>query len=104
MESNNYPLPLLLLIPLIGAVAAPFMPDSRTTRRWALLVSLATAVYSLYIAIRFFTWGGGGVQFVFLGGALQVHDIGFAFSLGLDAIGLWLVLLTTLLSPLAIAA
>jgi len=87
MEPNNYQLPILLLIPLIGAVAAPFMPDNRTTRRWALLASLATAVYALYIAIRFFTRGGSGTQFIFLGGVFQVHDIGFAFSLGIDAIG-----------------
>jgi NADH-quinone oxidoreductase subunit M len=118
MEPNNYQLPILLLIPLIGAVAAPFMPDNRTTRRWALLNSIATAVYALYLAIRFFvgfvsTADGGmkaavavsdGVKFIFLGGVFQVHDIGFAFSLGIDAIGVWLVLLTALLSPLAIAA
>ena len=39
---NDYRLVILLAIPLVGAVAATFMPDARTTRRWALAVSLAT--------------------------------------------------------------
>src|SRR5881396_2709757 len=97
-------LPILLLIPLVGAVAAPFMPDSRTTRRWALLISVATAVYAVYIAIQFFRASPDGMMFAFNGGVLSIPDIGLAFGLGVDAIGLWLVLLTALLSPLAVAA
>jgi NADH-quinone oxidoreductase subunit M len=101
---NDPRLPILLLIPLVGAVAAPFMPDNRTARRWALLASVATAAYAVYLSILFFTSGAGGTQFLVNGGAFRVSDIGLSFSLGLDAIGLWLVLLTVLLTPLAVAA
>src|SRR5215212_8291324 len=106
MQPNNYQLLILLLIPLVGAVAAPFMPDNRTTRRWALLVSVAALVYAAYLAVQFFMTpgpasasSGGGMKFGFSGGSFQVSDIGFAFRLGMDAISVWLVLLTVLLMP-----
>src|SRR5688572_30526324 len=103
---NDYRLVILLAIPLVGAVAATFMPDARTTRRWALAISLATFAYSDYLAVRFFgsAGGGGGVMSQFRFSGFGVSDIGFALSLGVDSISLWLVLLTTGLTPLAIAA
>jgi NADH-quinone oxidoreductase subunit M len=98
----HYQLPILLLIPLIGAVVAPFLPDGRTTRRWALLVSIATALYGFSIALRFQWDAGAAIQFTYKGAA--VADLGLSFSLGIDSISLWLVLLTVLLMPPAIAA
>src|SRR6185369_13715692 len=41
-------------------------------------------------------------QFPFQGGA--VVGLGLSFSLGIDSISLWLILLTVLLMPLAVAA
>jgi len=99
---NDYRLPILLLLPLLGAVVAPFMPDARTTRRWALVVSVATALYGFYIAFRFHFDHSEAIQFVYRGTA--VAGLGLSFSLGIDSISLWLVLLTVLLVPLAVAA
>ncbi|HZN64940.1 MAG TPA: NADH-quinone oxidoreductase subunit M [Tepidisphaeraceae bacterium] len=103
---NDYGLLVLLLIPLVGAVGAALMPDGRTARRWALLVSLATFAFGVYLAVAFNFAQPERLQFVHNGAAygFAVGDIGFAFNLGLDSISLWLVLLTVLLMPLAIAA
>src|SRR3954452_409980 len=99
---NDFRLPVLLLLPLIGAVVAPFLPDGRTTRRWALLVSVGTAVYGLYLAMAFRFDAGAAIQFPYRGS--PVAGLGLSLSIGIDSISLWLVLLTVLLMPLAIAA
>src|SRR5688572_9620438 len=99
---NDYRLPILLLMPLIGAVVAPFLPDGRTTRRWALVVCVATALYGFYLALRFHWDGGAGIQYVYRGA--PIAGLGLSFSLGIDSISLWLILLTVLLMPLAVAA
>src|SRR3954465_10534886 len=99
---NDYRLPVLLLLPLIGAVVAPFLPDGRTTRRWALLVTVATAVYGFYLAMAFRFDAGAAIQFPYRGS--PVAGLGLSLSLGIDSISLWLVLLTVLLMPLAVAA
>jgi NADH-quinone oxidoreductase subunit M len=100
--SNDYRLPILLLIPLVGALVAPLLPDGRTTRRWALIVSLAAALYGIYIALRFNFESTAAVQFAYRGTVMA--GLGASFSLGIDSISLWLVLLTVGLMPLAIAA
>src|SRR5689334_1212813 len=101
---NDYRLVILLLIPLVGAVVASLLPDARTVRRWALAASLATAAYAAYLAVAYFADPGRGMKFVLGARGFSIADVGFTFGLGMDAIGLWLVLLTALLTPLAIAA
>ena len=100
---QNYAhLPMLLLIPIVGAVVAPFLPDGRMTRRWALAVTVVDALYGFYIALAF-NWGGGAeIQLPYRGDVMP--GLGLSFSLGIDAISLWLILLTVLLMPLAVAA
>ena len=99
---NHYHLPVLLLLPLIGAVVTPFLPDGRTARRWALAVTVATALFGFYLAFAFRFDAGAEIQFGYHGDVMP--GLGLAFSLGIDAISLWLVLLTVLLMPLAVAA
>src|SRR3954451_21627619 len=98
---NDFRLPVLLLLPLIGAVVAPFLPDGRTTRRWALLVSVGTEVYGFYLAMAFRFDAGAAIQFPFRG--FPFAGLGLSLSIGIDSISLWLVLLTVLLMPLAVA-
>jgi NADH-quinone oxidoreductase subunit M len=97
---------LLIVVPLAGAVVCALLPnDGRTVKSWALLVSLVTAVFAVGLAVRFPWEGGGSVQF---GGGptdlFHLEPFGFGFSLVADAVSVWLVLLTVLLMPLAIAA
>lgn len=92
---------LLLLVPLIGAVVCALLPSPRLARMWALGVSLVT----LAIALALGAAGGreaGGVLYAPEG--WNVRGLNFGFKLGSDWITYWLVLLTTALQPLAIAA
>ncbi len=92
---------LLLAVPLIGAVVCAFIGVGRTARAWALLVSLVTLVISLIIAYGFH-YGTGQMLFGYVGPRLE--DVDISFKLGIDSIALFLILLTTGLTPLAIAA
>jgi NADH-quinone oxidoreductase subunit M len=100
--ADDYRLPILLLMPLAGAIVAPLLPDARTTRRWSLLVTVATALYGFYLALRFHYDNAAATQFPFQGAT--VTGLGLSFSLGIDSISLWLILLTLLLMPSAVAA
>jgi NADH-quinone oxidoreductase subunit M len=104
---NDTILIYLLAIPLLGAIIGAFVP-SRLARSWALLVSLLTAAVGVCMVTRFdFSAAGPVVQFAFTpksGDALWLTPLATSFSLGVTSIGLWLVLLTVGLMPLAIAA
>ncbi len=99
-------LPLILLIPVLGAIVVALLPSDRMAKSWALLVSLIVAALGLCMLFAF-PYGQSGWQFQFTpadGSWLSVDSIHFKFSLGCDAISLFLVALTVLLMPLAIAA
>src|SRR4051812_2612010 len=94
---------LLLLIPFLGAIACAFTPKVMV-RSLALVASLATLAVGIFAAVQFYsdTSATGDVRLAFTGDG--VHSIGFAFRLGVNAIGLWLMILTVGITPLAIAA
>src|SRR5438105_1000640 len=107
---------LLLLIPIAGAIIGAALPNPRIAKFWALGVSLATVLVTLVLVAQF-NWhspansSAEAVQLRFgpdpkdAGqSSLALRDIGFSFSLGVDSISLWLVILTVFLTPLAIAA
>jgi NADH-quinone oxidoreductase subunit M len=92
----------LILLPVVGAlatVAYRYTPNSRESNyKWiALLFTLATFALSLLL-IR----GAGTTDFRFVEDVLWIGSIGAHYHLGVDGISLWLVLLTTLLMPIAI--
>jgi NADH-quinone oxidoreductase subunit M len=91
---------ILLLIPASGALIGALLPVA-AARSWALLISAATFVVGLVIALQFNFHQTAGFQFVFNCAPLPINS---SFSLGIDAISLWLILLTVLLMPLSIAA
>ena len=92
---------ILLLLPAAGALIGAFIPVA-AAKTWALLVSLATLLVAL-IALCSFHFDAQGFQLTFDNPALAL-PIHASFSLGIDGISLWLVLLTALLMPCAIAA
>jgi NADH-quinone oxidoreductase subunit M len=124
---NTILLPLLILVPVIGAIVGAFMPNGKAARNWALLVSLATLGIGIALAMQF-NWArtdltkvapaermAQSVQVKWgapdphpkLGQpdtTLGVASIGFSIHFGMDTVSLWLVLLTVLLQPCAIAA
>src|SRR5712691_3267534 len=95
-------LTVLILLPVVGAlvtVAYSYTPNSRESNyKWiALVFMLATFALSLLL-IR----GAGATDFRFVEDVLWIGSIGAHYHLGVDGISLWLVLLTTLLMPIAI--
>lgn len=89
----------LLLVPMIGAAAGAFVPRAMA-KHWAHGVSLLTLAIAAAMALTFH-FHEPGLQFNYDGFELQaIHT---KFSLGIDAISLWLVVLTALLTPLAIS-
>ena len=95
---------LLVLLPLIGAIAIAALPSAnRLVIRWcALGASLLTAFVALMVAMRFDWMAGGEIRSSL--SAFYLESIGFGVKLGADTITLWLVLLTVFLTPLAILA
>src|SRR5437588_4692569 len=98
-------LPILLAVPLVGAVGVVLMPNGRLARNWALAVSLATLLVAVLIGVRFASLADGGtLSFGRDSGSVQIASLKMSFFLGVDSISLWLVILTAFLTPLAIAA
>ena len=96
-------IPLMLLIPLVGAgvllLPLPWLRDHGTVRSYVFLNTVATFVVSVLLAVNF-KWSDGGMQFT--KAAPWIPSFGLAFGFGVDALSLWLVLLTTFLMPLVV--
>ncbi|MBA2339011.1 MAG: hypothetical protein H0V88_01330, partial [Pyrinomonadaceae bacterium] len=101
---EKYLLTTLILIPVVGAIAAlahGYAPYRRDTHyRWiALLCTTITFVVSLVLLTGLHADTGA---FRFVQNDSWIGEIGARYHLGVDGISLWLVLLTTLLMPIAI--
>jgi NADH-quinone oxidoreductase subunit M len=92
-------LPLLLLVPLIGAVAIIFAAPARA--KWiALAATLIPFAHSVVLAMVFANWSDGGFGLPYR--LAWLGTFGVTFDLGADSVSMLLVLLTTLLMPLCI--
>ncbi|CAM2749319.1 NADH-quinone oxidoreductase subunit M [Skermania piniformis] len=101
---DDFPwLSVLWLIPLVGAVAVlVFPPAARSAARWfAVAVSTLTLAVAVATALRF---DSGGPRFQFVESHEWIPAFGAGYTLGVDGIGLVLVLLTALLVPLLLIA
>ncbi|HKQ09291.1 MAG TPA: NADH-quinone oxidoreductase subunit M [Blastocatellia bacterium] len=101
----EYIVTIVTLLPLVGAIyLAVIGRGEKTTEndlKWtALVFSLATFILSLSLAIRF--QAGGGEQFKTDVEWITAFKLGIHYHVGVDGLSLWLVLLTTLLVPLAL--
>ncbi|MDW8186395.1 MAG: hypothetical protein RMM07_14210, partial [Anaerolineae bacterium] len=94
-------LTLILFLPAAGAALLLFFPrDQEDAIRWtALVVSLITFGLSLLLWFRFDPQAAG---FQFVENYNWFSVIGANYHLGVDGVSLPLVLLTTLLTPLAV--
>lgn len=100
---NDFPwVTVLLLAPLVGALVVGFLPttDRELAKRVAFGWSLAVLVYSIVLALQFHL--NGGMQLT------ETHTwisaFGAHYAVGVDGLGLSLVLLTTVLTPVVILA
>ncbi|MEJ7627998.1 MAG: NADH-quinone oxidoreductase subunit M [Nocardioidaceae bacterium] len=94
-------LTILAVLPLVGAMALMALPrGGAMPKQVALGFSAAVLVLSIVVAAQYDT--DGGFQFV------EEHDwissFGAHYALGVDGLGLVLVLLTTILTPVVILA
>lgn len=114
----HYSIVLLLAVPILGAIVGALLPNPRSAKSWALFVSLLTALAGVWMAAQF-NWNqdlsavpeadrpARSVQLALTPGVdslLHLQSIHFSFSLGVDSISLWLVLMTVLLMPVSILA
>src|SRR5438874_869049 len=97
-------LTVIILLPLAGVlatVAYSLLPRKRDSNyKWiALAFSIVDFALSLLLVRGI---GGGTKDFRFVEDVLWIGSIGAHYHIGVDGISLWLVLLTTLLMPIAI--
>ncbi|HEV7891335.1 MAG TPA: NADH-quinone oxidoreductase subunit M [Pyrinomonadaceae bacterium] len=103
---QQYLITILILLPVVGAAAvalhgvAPYA-DRRHYRWIALGFSLATFALSLLLLNGSSEFGRTGALH-FVQDVPWVESIGARYHVGVDGLSLWLVLLTTLLVPVAI--
>jgi NADH-quinone oxidoreductase subunit M len=98
--------PLLTLIvfsPLVGAVLLGLLPREPVAgiRRAALVFALVPFALSLWMLARF---EPGVADFQFVERAAWIPQWGAEYRLGVDGVSLFLVLLTTLLTPIVVLA
>jgi NADH-quinone oxidoreductase subunit M len=103
---ENSLLTIILFAPSIAAVATLLFPkdSTKTIRIWALVASLVPLVFAL---VAWFGFDGAAVDangFKYVVNAPWYAEIGSYYHLGMDGLSLTMVLLTTLLTPLAILA
>ncbi len=101
MTTGGFLLPLLLGLPLLGAIFVMCTPKAESSlhRGIGIAVSLTTFFTSLAI-FKFFNPEVAGMQLVF--DAEWIPGLGAHFKTGIDGISLFLVLLTTLMVPLTL--
>ncbi|KRC52744.1 MULTISPECIES: NADH-quinone oxidoreductase subunit M [unclassified Nocardioides] len=92
-------LSLLVWLPIVGAVAVAFAPRS-LSKTLGLGIALATLVVGVVAAARYDV--DGGRQFTET--REWIEAFGVHYALGLDGLGLLMVLLTVLLVPLVLGA
>jgi NADH-quinone oxidoreductase subunit M len=93
----SFLLPILVLLPLLAAAAILLAPAAM-----AKTIALGFSVVELALALLLLGVGFGGTVGDWTPAMLEVREIGFGVSLGLDPISYWLVLLTAFLMPLVV--
>jgi NADH-quinone oxidoreductase subunit M len=97
----NHLLSVLLALPLLGAVLVGALPrgEERLAKGVGVLLSSLVFLVSLPLATQFAV-GQGGMQFET--NVPWIAHFGIRYHVGIDGFSLWLVLLTTLLTPVCI--
>lgn len=102
---HQYLLTILIVVPLLGAVAALAFAWLAPNRDGSHYRWIALAVTVVTFAVSLLLLGNGGPE---IGGYTFVQDVEWIkplharYHLGVDGISLWLILLTTLLMPIAV--
>ena len=97
---NNLILTLITFVPMAGAFLLMFMARNDRAIKWtALVVTILTFVLSLHLATH---WTSGVPGFQFGIDIPWITHPNIHYHLGVDGISVWLVLLTTFLTPFCV--
>ena len=104
MMINHYILSLIVLTPLVGAALLALLPDKGKTMQWgALFVTLLTFLFTLHLPAWYHSGAAAGT-FQFVQDTPWIAAPAIRYHLGVDALGMWLVVLTGFLAPLGVLA
>ena len=92
----------IVFLPLLGAVAVLFMPRRDVAQLRAFTVGMMALDFLVSLGLLEGTYTQPG--FAFMETRPLVETYGISYTVGVDGISLWLVLLTTLITPLAVYA
>ncbi len=94
-------LSLMTFLPLVGMLLLFFVPESnkRAIQYTALGTSVATFLVSLVVLSKYI---GHSFKFQMVENIPWMPNLGVSYSLGVDGISIWLVLLTTFLSVISV--
>jgi NADH-quinone oxidoreductase subunit M len=101
MESlNSHLLSVIVFLPLFWALLGILIPAGQNgaLRAWTLLGTLVTFGFSIAMYCQFTT---AGAEFQMTEISEWIPGLGISYSVGVDGLSLWLILLTTFLMPLA---
>lgn len=95
-------LTVLIAVPLVGAVVTPFLPKANPAlaRQFGVAVALVTLAVGVAIAAQYELEGGMQLEETHT----WIEAFGVHYALGVDGLGLLLILLTALLVPVVLVA
>lgn len=98
---NNYLIPLMILIPLVGGILLLFVNKEKVNliKYLGLLFSTIAFVISLII---YFDFDTSSPEFQFIYRYSWIENLNISFFVGIDGMSLLLVLLTTFITPLTL--
>jgi NADH-quinone oxidoreductase subunit M len=97
---NEHFLTALTFLPLVWAALGMLLP-TKMAKHWAFAGSLLVFLLSIKLYLGY---DPAGAEFQFAEAAEWIPGLGVKYSVGMDGISMWLLLLTTFLSPLVILA
>lgn len=104
MNFDHSILSLIVFFPLAGAVVLALLPDKGKTMQWgALGVTLITFLLTLHLPTHYITGSPAG-SFQFTQDYAWISAPAIRYHLGVDALGMWLIVLTGFLAPLGVLA
>ena len=104
MNFDHAILSLIIFFPLLGALILALLPDKGKTMQWgALGVTLITFLLTLHLPTHYVAGVPAGT-FQFSEDMSWIAAPAIRYHLGVDALGMWLVVLTGFLAPLGVLA
>ena len=101
----SFLLPLLLMVPLLGAILVMLIP--RHEKGLAQGVGIGFSLVAFFVSLSFiglFKEGAMPDGYAMIFDVAWIDSLGTHFKLGIDGISLWLVILTTFLQPIILLA